>query len=107
MTMSTKTIALTSANEAALTAASERLLEAASERGVKLVLLQGVRTAHEADAVYRTGGELWRIGDDANSPELDPLVDRSIDDAPERLQREVDQALHQFLNKQSIGQVVA
>lgn len=95
-----KIIALTSANEPAMSAACKQLLAAATHHRLQLSVLLGVKTALEAQAVYADSGELWRIGVDDSKPELDTLIDRAVDDSsPERMAREVDQALQRFLNK--------
>lgn len=97
-------IALTGANEATLSAVAEQLIRASGARPFPLALMVGVKDAQGAQAIYAGGGELWRIGQDANTPELDYLVDRTIDDtAPAHMAHEVNQALHGFLNKTVIA----
>ena len=96
-------IALTGAHEAAMTAAAKRLLQHANVRHLQLSVLVGIRTAHDAQAIYSNGGELWRVGQDDGHPELDFLLDRWIDDAPEVFIDRLDAALEEFLGKTRIA----
>jgi hypothetical protein len=103
--MSMQVIALTSANERAMQAVAAQLLGAATTGQLRLSVLVGVKTAHEAAAVFQGGGELWRIGPDNGKPELDPLVDRAIDDtAPGRMASEVAQGLRRFMTRAAIAE---
>jgi hypothetical protein len=102
--MSMKVIALTSANEAAMQAVATQLLQAATAGRLQLSVLVGVTDAHEASAVYASGGELWRVGEDESKPELDAMIDRAIDDSsPDRLAAETATALRRFCTKQHIA----
>jgi hypothetical protein len=93
-------IALTSANEPAMSAVAEQLIRASARAPFPLALMVGVRDAQAAQAIYADGGELWRIGDDDSRPELDALVDRTINDSePELMARQVNVALDRFLGK--------
>jgi hypothetical protein len=97
-------IALTSANEAAMTAVATQLIRASGAAPFPLALMVGIKDAQEAQAIYSGGGELWRVGEDDTRPELDALVDRAIDDSsPDRMAREVDQALQRFLGKTRVA----
>ncbi len=99
-----KVIALTGANPITLHQVHTQLLQAITHAGVRASVLADVRNAHEAQAVYGEGGELWRVGDDDTKPELDVLIDRTLPDAtPERLADATRQALHRFLNKTNIA----
>lgn len=99
-----KIIALTGASAITLQLVHAQLLQAITHAGVRASVLADVRTAHEAQAVYGEGGELWRVGDDDTKPELDVLVDRTLpDDSPERLIDATRQALHRFLSKTNIA----
>jgi hypothetical protein len=55
------------------------------ERDAHAAVLQGVKSAHEAAAVYANHGELWCIGEQPASDELVALVDRTIDDSTPEL----------------------
>jgi hypothetical protein len=102
--MQVRTIALTSASDAAISAVTHQLLAAAAGQQLRLNVLQGVKTALEAQAVYMEGGELWRIGDDEDKPELDALVDRNLDDVtPEVLANETAWAWTEFVNKTRVA----
>lgn len=99
-----KIIALTSANEAAMAQAAEQLLEAIADGQLQLSVSVGITDAHAASAVYSGGGELWRIGEDDQRPELDALVDRTIDDTtPARLAHDIGQALGRFVGKLQVA----
>ena len=99
-----KVIALTSADENTMAAVAEQLVAASADRGLQLSVLIGIRDAHEAQAVYATHGELWRIGTDDSKPELDALVDRTLSDTHfQRLPHHVEHALERFLNKTRIS----
>jgi hypothetical protein len=100
-----KTIALTSANEAAMSVAAEQLLRTSGKIGQPINVLLGIHTALEAQAVYSGHGELWRIGHDEDTPELDSLVDRFIDSdcTHEELLFRVDAALVEMLNKRAVA----
>lgn len=99
-----KIIALTSANEAAMAAVAEHVLAAAQAQGLQLTVSVGIQDAHAAQAVYREGGELWRIGEDDSRPELDALVDRVISDAgPFKMREDVEKALSRFLGKTRVA----
>lgn len=103
--MSMQVIALTSANEDAMAAVASQIAASASAGQLRLSVLVGVRNAHEAQAVFQGGGELWRIGQDDSTPELDPLVDRAIDDsAPARMATEVAQGLRRFITRAAIAE---
>lgn len=101
--MSVIPIALTSANESAMKAAAEALLTAAAARKVQIAVVVGVDTALDAEAVYRSSGELWRIGADETRPELDFLVDRWLEGNPGTIRHDVHHALDQFLCKPRIA----
>jgi hypothetical protein len=102
--MSMRVIALTSANEPAMQAVATQLLQASTDGGLQLSVIVGVKDAHEAQAIYGDGGELWRIGDDETKPELDTLIDRAIDDSsPARVATETAQALRRFMTKMHIA----
>jgi hypothetical protein len=106
--MSMRVIALTSANEPAMQAVATQLLQASTDGGLQLSVIVGVNDAHEAQAIYCGGGELWRIGDDDTKPELDALIDRAIDDSsPARAAAETATALRRFCTKQHIAGGVA
>ncbi len=98
-----KTIALTSANFAALAAVTKQLQQAAADRHLSLSVMPGVVDAAQAQEIYSGGGELWRIGEDETTPELDALVDRMIDDDPRRLHQRVEEALACFLGKTQVA----
>lgn len=99
-----KTLALTGAMETSITAAAHQLLELAARDGVQLALLQGVSTAHEAQAVYADSGELWRIGADESKPELGFLVDRWIQsDDMQQLHANIAEAWGEFTGKTRIA----
>lgn len=103
--MSMQVIALTSANEPAMQAVATQLLTAASTGQLRLSVLVGVNDAHQAGAAFSGHGELWRIGADESKPELDPLVDRAIDDStPDRLAIETAQALRRFMTKAGVAE---
>lgn len=95
-------IALTSANEQTMATVAEYLIARATRECVPIVVHIGVNNAFDAQAIYVTAGELWRIGEDDSRPELDVLIDRAIVDGP-RLIANVDEALHRFLNKTAIA----
>jgi hypothetical protein len=97
-------IALTSASEAAAAQAAEQLLLAAHDVQLQLTVMPYVTEAAQATSVYCGGGELWRIGHDETKPELDPLVDRWIDDSTaDKMRAGVDKALREFLQKKAIA----
>jgi len=102
--MSMRVIALTSANETAMQAVATQLLQAASDGKLLLHVVIGVKDAHEAQAVYCGGGELWRIGEDDSTPELDALIDRAIDDSsPGRMAVETSIALRRCFEKVNVA----
>lgn len=99
-----KIIALTGALESTLHAAAKQLLRASVTGNLQLSVLVNIKDAAEAQAVYCDHGELWRIGHDDGKPELDALVDRTVDDGtPEDLQRNLDAALQRFLGKVAVA----
>lgn len=102
--MTTRFIALTSADEGAMTTVTEHLTNLITQRGVSVAVLQGVRAADEANAVYVNHGELWCVGDEPAGDELAPLVDRWIHGAtPERLRACTHAALDLFLGKTRVA----
>lgn len=102
--MLTTFIALTGADEGAMTTVTAHLTGLIAERGNSIVVLMGVRNAHEANAVYANHGELWQVGDEPSSDELGPLVDRTITGStPEHLRICTRQALDGFTGKTRVA----
>lgn len=96
-----KIIALTGADHDAMSRVQERILETTAPARVSVI--RGVNTAHEANLVYSSDGELWRIGLDSSRPELDALVDRHIQADEGHLIAQVDRCIAEFLRKQVIA----